>query len=782
MNRHAHHLPRHSLVGLPLVRLLLPAAALAGALAATGCADTRPLRESRDLWSQGRVEQSVQTLREASALHPGDLPLKTAYEHQRELALAQLSIAADRARGMRDYAQARALYEGALRLDPAYPRAREGLDQIESLKRQDDKLEKARKRLAAGDGPGAQVLLDEVLAENPAHPQARQLLGALRRQQALSDHPAPTLKSLLNRPITLDLRDTPLRSVFEAVSQTAGLNFVFDRDVHTESKVTIFIRNSSIEDVLKLVLSTNALERKILNENTVLIYPNTAVKQREYQELVLRTFYLTNADIKQVQSLLKSMAHTKEMYADEKLNMVAVRDTPDAVRLAEHLVDAVDVPDAEVMLEVEVLEISRTRAQTLGLQFPTQAVRAAGSGAAIATRQLGQTITTITNPVLIADLFAQDVDADLLANPRIRVKNKEKAKVLIGEKLPVVTSTAVQNAGVSTSVSYIDVGLKLEVEPQVYLDDEVGIKINLEVNSNLGSVSESGTTAYDVGTRSATTVLRLHDGETQVLAGLINDNERHTLSKIPGLGDIPGIGRLFTDDKASREKTEVVLLITPRIIRNIVPPEDGALMMAAGTEAAPGGPPLAIGPTPLSSLVVGASAPAQSSRSPGPASAATSGSQDGDGPGGGDAGGAPAAPPGSPLAAPSALAPGVPPAVAALAPPSNLAATVGAPEEASLGGTFTVSVELTGAGSAVDGDVVLGFDPSLLQAAGPSSGRASVHLGKTAPDTLFGVASFKALAAGAGSVGITFVEGHARLPDGSLPALSGNSVTVKIGL
>ena len=752
------------------VRLALAALCVASLSA---CESMRPLRESRDLWSEGRVEEAVTRLRDALAHDPQNHALKAAYEHERELALAHFTIAADQARGSHDIDQARSLYQAALRLDPAYPRALDGLAQLDALARQDELVDQARKLMASGDLAAAQSQLDQVVAQNPHHLQAHRLLQQIHEKQALSQQAPPQLKSSLNKPVTLDLRDTPIRNVFDALAQTAGLNFVFDRDVKTDAKVTIFIKNSSIEDVLRLVLSTNALERKILNENTVLIYPNTAAKAHEYQDLVLRTFYLTNADTKEVQSLLKAMAHTKDIFVDEKLNLITIRDSPEAVRLAERLVESVDVAEAEVMLEVEVMELSRVRAQQLGLQFPTQATRGIGVGtgtsipAMIPTSRLGQTITTLTNPVLIADLFAQDTDADLLANPRIRVKNREKAKVLIGEKLPVVTSTAIQNAGVSTSVSYIDVGLKLEVEPLIYLDDEVGIKVNLEVNSNLGSVTQNGTTAYDVGTRTATTTLRLHDGETQVLAGLINDNDRATLSKVPGLGDIPGIGRLFTDANTNHEKTEIVLLITPRIIRNVVTPDYDALVMAAGTDAQPGAPPLLIGPTPPRSLAVssGTAVSPPVARRPGPSR-----------PDEQTQAGATAAP-----AEPQAAV--APAGAAATAPQAGgLSVTIRAPQQASLGSNFTVSVELTDAGAATDGDVTLGFDPSLLQAPGPGTGRASVHLAQLAPGTLSGSVTFKAQAAGAGSAGIAFVDGHVRLPDGTQPALTGGIATVNIGL
>src|SRR5687767_10038942 len=145
-------------------------------------------------------------------------------------------------------------------------------------------------------------------------------------------------------------------------------------------------------------------------------------------------------------------------------------------------------------------------------------------------------------------LRQQDASTNVLANPRIRVKNKEKARIHIGDRVPVITTTAAATGGfVSESVSYLDVGLKLEVEPLVHLEDEVGIKVALEVSNIAREVRGVGssTLVYQIGTRNATTVLRLRDGETQVLAGLINDDDRRTANRVPGIGDWPVIGRLF---------------------------------------------------------------------------------------------------------------------------------------------------------------------------------------------------------------------------------------------
>ncbi|TCJ13931.1 type II and III secretion system protein [Parasulfuritortus cantonensis] len=179
-----------------------------------------------------------------------------------------------------------------------------------------------------------------------------------------------------------------------------------------------------------------------------------------------------------------------------------------------------------------------------------------------------------------------DSDVNLLANPRIRVRNKEKAKIHIGDKVPVITSNVTSTGVTSESVSYLDVGLKLDVEPQVYLDGDVAMKVGLEVSNIVQQVkSSTGTLTYQLGSRNATTVLRLKDGETQVLAGLISDEERTSAAKVPGLGDIPLLGRLFSSHSDNNSKTEIVLLITPHILRNVVRPELAEEEFYAGTES-----------------------------------------------------------------------------------------------------------------------------------------------------------------------------------------------------
>jgi general secretion pathway protein D len=347
------------------------------------------------------------------------------------------------------------------------------------------------------------------------------------------------------------------------------------------------------------VLTTNQLESRVINETTALVYPNTPAKQREYQELVVKVFYIGNADAKQTANMLRLMLKMRDVFVDEKVGMVVIKDTPAMVRLAERLIAAQDLADPEVMLEVEVLEVGSNRLVELGLRFPDSlAVGVVGAGGpGTLTLHEWRTGTsdmvrfTFTDPLFLFLLRQQDGSTKVLANPRIRVKNKEKARIHIGDRVPVITTTAAATGGfVSESVNYLDVGLKLEVEPLIHLEDEVGIKVGLEVSNIAREVrgSTSGTLTYQIGTRNAATTLRLRDGETQILAGLISDEERRSAARVPGLGDLPILGRLFSQTRDNSTKTEIVLLITPRLVRTLARPEVRAIEFAAGTESSGG--------------------------------------------------------------------------------------------------------------------------------------------------------------------------------------------------
>ncbi len=268
--------------------------------------------------------------------------------------------------------------------------------------------------------------------------------------------------------------------------------------------------------------------------------------------------------------------------------------------MAEKLIASQDMIEPEVMLEVEVMEINRKNLEAIGIQYPTQ-VSVGVQGKSSTTDGVVNTTTgrltiaelknfnsglgvfSVSDPLLALNLLQQATDTNLLANPQIRVKNREKAKIHVGDKIPVLTSVANATGFVSQTVSYIDVGIKLDVEPTILLRDEVSIKVGLEVSNVTDQVrTESGVLAYTIGSRNANTTLQLKDGETQILAGLFRDDSQNISNKVPGLSSLPFIGRLFSDKNNDRRKNEIVLLITPRILHNIAPANAVYTMFPSG--------------------------------------------------------------------------------------------------------------------------------------------------------------------------------------------------------
>lgn len=603
------------------------------ALVLSACVGNPVVEKSRYLAASGQADAALEVLDRALKDKPDDRELRAAWLRQREVTLTQRVLDAEQKLAAGDVDEAEKILHTALVLDPRHQRAQVGLDAIAAVRRRDARLKEAEQKLGKGELSAAEQLVRVVLADDPTHVRGRELLRRIDEAAAARRSTATAVKSPFAKPVTLEFRDAPLRTVFEVLSRTAGINFVFDKDVKTDAKVTVFVRNTTIDDVIRLILVTNQLDRKMLNDNSVLVYPATAAKQKDFQDLVTRSFLLVNGEAKQAQALIKQIVKSRDIFIDEKLNLVVVKDTPDAIRLAERLIQAYDVPESEVMLEVEVLEVSRDKLYQLGVKAPEQIGYGLLSGATssigssvgvkpvdgnivlrgamgsasdtINANNLTKLYAYVANPAAVLDLQDHDSNSRVLANPRIRVKNHAKAKIHIGDKVPVFTTTSTANVGVSASVNYLDVGLKLEVEPSISLDDEVTINVGLEVSS-LGDnvVGPAGSSAYKVGTRIANTILQLKNGETQILAGLINDEERNSATRIPGLGDVPHLGRLFSNEGNHITKSEIVLLITPRVVRNLPHPDLSQPAIPSGTDTSVGAPPLQIGATAAGGLAI----------------------------------------------------------------------------------------------------------------------------------------------------------------------------------
>ncbi|HEU4644468.1 MAG TPA: secretin N-terminal domain-containing protein, partial [Burkholderiales bacterium] len=587
-----------------------PLLALLATLVLAGCAGRSAFEEGRRLVEASRLEQGLARVEEAARLEPGNPQYRSYYVRQRDLAVYRSLALAESARRAGLYDEAETAYRRALELAPANARAQSGLEALGMERRHRALLAEAQALLEKDQGAAALAKARAVLAENSTQREALELVRAVERRNARAALDSPRLAAALQRPVTLEFRDASLRTVLEIISRQSGLNFVFDRDVRPDLRTTVFVKDTPIDEAIRIVLLTSQLERRVLNEQTILVYPDTPAKTREYRELVMKSFYLTNADAKQTANMLRALVKTRDLYVDEKLNLVVMRDTPEAVRVAERLVANQDLGEPEVVLEVEVLEVGTTLLQDLGVQWPGRLsaglIGAAGIPGTVSlpewlSRDSRLVQLTFSDPLFVLNLQKQDGSTSILANPRIRVKNKEKARIHIGDKVPVITTTQTATGFASESVTYLDTGLKLEVEANVYLDNDVAIKLGLEVSSISATIrnAETGTTTYQVGTRNAATVLRLKDGETQMLAGLISDEERRGAVKVPGLGDLPVLGRLFSSTKDDVIKTEIVLLVTPHVVRNLARPEARFEEFLAGTEASIGGDAFAAGGSPM---------------------------------------------------------------------------------------------------------------------------------------------------------------------------------------
>lgn len=516
-------------------------------------------------------EGKVHELAKQVAEQPGDVQLRNRWYREREQAINALSTEAEAADAQGHIAEAKQIYARVLTLDAHHPKAldyeRAGereivlRKQLDAAKQQLDKPKEALKQVR------------DILLEQPANQEALALEKQLVAMEPRARAALPQLQTGLSKPVTLELREANIKVVFEALSRATGVNFILDKDIKPEMKASVFLKKMPIEDAIDMVLTSNGLQKKMLSANSMLVYPATQQKNKDYQDLLIRNFYFANTSAKQCADMLRTILKIRDVYVDERLNMLVLRDRPEVLALAEKMIKAQDIADPEVMLEIEVMEVTRGKLQNLGIIYPGSLTVLNSPLTLEALKSIKSSdIGVSPNPSL--QFKTTDTDLNLLSNPRIRVKNNEKAKVLVGNKVPVITTNTTANVGTSESVSYVDVGLKLEVEPRIMLDDFVSIKVNLEVSSLGEAVTLSNNSrVFNIGTRNASTILRLKHGETQILAGLIQDSERKNADKVPFLGEIPILGRLFSRHNDEKQKTEIVLAITPKIISNVTLPE-----------------------------------------------------------------------------------------------------------------------------------------------------------------------------------------------------------------
>ncbi|WP_426166002.1 secretin N-terminal domain-containing protein [Pseudoduganella sp. R-34] len=683
---------------MPYPHLARLCVAFLAAVLLAGCGAMQAYRDGNALLAEGKHAQGLARLEEAVKLSPKNAEYRIGLASQRSAATHGLLAAGETARREGRLSEAEKAYRELQTFDPENAMARQGMESVVMARRHKLVLAEVDALVRKGGSTDMTAALDKlrpVLAENPLQREALQLKTRIDETRAKERQGEGKLGPAFRKPISLEFREAPLKSVLEVVAKVSGLNFFYDKDIRPDLKVTVFAKQTTTEDALRVLLVTNQLEQKVLNQNTVLIYPSTQQKQKDYQTLAVRSFFLTNADAKTMANSIKTILKTRDLVVDERLGVIVMRDTPEAIQMAEKLVALHDLADPEVVLDVEIMEVKRSRLMELGIQWPGQLSLAPLQSAtnpltlsklrSLNSDSIGATIGGVT-----VNARAEDQNGNILANPRIRVRNKEKAKIQIGDRVPVITTTSLATGFVTESVSYVDVGLKLEAEPLIYLDDEVGIKVNLEVSNLVREIiSKTGTLTYQIGTRGANTVLRLKDGETQVLAGLISDEDRSSGNKVPLLGQLPIAGRLFGTQKDDTQRSEILLSITPHVVRAIRRPDMLSAEFDSGTEANVGAP----------SLSLSEVEPAPAADGKAPAAEGSAGAV--------------------PAASPAAATPGAQPAASG---PVGLNFNWQGPPQVKVGEQFTVVLRTSSQHALRGMPLLLGFDPKVLQVAGVQEG------------------------------------------------------------
>lgn len=598
---------RRPAVSLPSwrgVSRALIGASLLGALAA---ACTAPhVQQAEQYAQQGRWDEAVAAYREALKQDPLDDNLN------RWLGMAKARAAEDhyakgrRSLGQKDLLDATREFKLALGLDPS--RKEYGLAFAEVMR-----MKEARDQQAAAEKLRSLGRFDEALeASKRAVELDPDFEEGLRGVTAIvTEQLSARMHGHADQPVTLRFQNAKLKEVFEILGRTGGVNVIFDKEVQ-DSPVTAFIKQMPFEDALKLILTTNGLTSLHISRDTMLIMPNSKQKLAQYQDLQMRTFYLSNAKAKDAVNLLRTMLESKKLFVDEKVNAIVIREEPAKVQLAERLIQSIDRHDSEVELDLEVLEIDRTKNMKYGASYGKQAgagvvppgVTSVPSGSSTFSYQqltsIGPQSYLFLLPTSVTiDFFKQDSSARTLAAPKLRVLNNKSATIAVGDKQPILLSTtnvlpgqaatgAVPTTSTVTSIEFKDTGVKLTIEPAVNLTGEIAMKLKVEV-TRLGDPvilqASPEIKQFRFGTRSAETMLLVKDEETVVLGGLLQTEERKTKVTVPWLDGIPILGDLLSSFTRDTVTTEVVLTITPRIIRNLAPPSYDRQAYWSGTES-----------------------------------------------------------------------------------------------------------------------------------------------------------------------------------------------------
>ena len=579
----------------------------------------RAFSMGESLESDGKYEEAMYSYAEAFRNDPDAGEYRVHFLKAREKAVEMRYRQGNKLFEQGEYAAALAEFQAGLGIDPAHGRFEQLVEKASRLKEARQAYQEGLEFEKASKFKDANRMFTRAIELDPKN---REYQTAQARVMGLRKNKLEGFELSLKsaKPISLKFKDARIKDVFNIVTRLSGINFIFDDGVK-DQPVTIYIENATFQQVLDLLTNLFKLGRKIANESTVIIYHRTPEKSKQYEDMTVRTFNLNYMEAKKAINMIRTLLQVRKIYVNEESNSIVVRDTSDVVAVVEKILDANDVPDAEVILDVEVLEIGNTDGKTVGMLLSPYSVQMGAynsAGNLMATTLQSATTTSSTTTTTTTDSsvtklirafatggysgfvtvpnaqfdFAKTLGkAEVLSNPKIRVKNREKAKFNVGTRVPI-TTTNTTNTTVSVNVQYIDVGVKVNVEPIIQPNNEVVIKLGLEVSQQVGSPktvggSDSATTVVTIGTRNLDTVLSLKDGETSVVGGLIDRTYTNDKSGVFLLGNIPWLGELLTHTSSSNNKTELMLAITPRLVRGVTVPRNSLASFVSGKEDDP---------------------------------------------------------------------------------------------------------------------------------------------------------------------------------------------------
>lgn len=565
-----------------------------------GCTANPAFLAGEDFYRQGRYDEAVKEYAQAFAKQPDRQEYRLRLLSAKDKAAQEHFERGRRLVEQDNLAQAATAFRLALELTPELQAAQVELSKVEQLQQAQKLIEEAEGFYRARKFVQAKANLQQALQIRPNDKRALELLEIVRQKPVVMMD-GFELEITSEKPITLKFKDANIRDVFNILSKLSGVNFIFDEDMRTQN-VTVFLEEGTFPQALELLLKMNNLGKKVLNNKNIIIYPRTKDKDKKYDDQVIQTFYLSNIDAKKAVNMLRTMLQLRKIYVHEELNALVVRDTPDTIKLAQQIIESADRADSEVVYDLELIEVNHSDTLQFGPKLSSYSISGglgkvttttSGTGGTSVTAPSSSNLTSglssletfYSLPTAQFDFLKTKTDAEVLANPRIRVKNKEKSKVHIGSREPVVTVT-INGDNRSDNVQYVDVGVKLDIEPNIQLDDTIVTKLNLEVSNVSGrQTTSSGTQVLTITTTNAQTGLTLKNGERTIIGGLVRDDVSKGKNTVAFLGELPLIGNLFTSHNNTKTKREILLSITPRIVRSVeMPRADVATIWSGGED------------------------------------------------------------------------------------------------------------------------------------------------------------------------------------------------------